>query len=209
MGSPFDGSCRRYYGLTVVVCAAIWSHKASGDGMVYRVCKWTLSWRPSCRGGMGSLFGGHCRQHNSYRTSSSDFSCQFVLFLSTFRFLFFCVLNMAWRCNDDWLQTSMLTLRDYCMCSPLARVPYVVFFDLKPLNEDSNLQLCKFCMHAQKGAPKIHFRPCKISLGSCLQAPHAQGLPRHLDTSFVNYATDPGAYYRTQFPLELLAGQHW
>ena len=95
------------------------------------------------------------------------------------------------------------------MCSPLARVPYVVFFDLKPLNEDSNLQLCKFCMHAQKGAPKIHFRACKISIGSCPQAPHAQGLPRHLDTGFVNYATDPGAYYRTQVPLELLAGQHW
>ena len=26
MGSPFDGSCRRYYGLTVVVCAAMDDH---------------------------------------------------------------------------------------------------------------------------------------------------------------------------------------
>ena len=48
----------------------------------------------------------------------------------------------------------------------LARVPYVVLFDLKPLNEDGNLQVCMYCMHARKGASealRTHFRACKIS----------------------------------------------
>ena len=40
--------------------------------------------------------------------------------------------------------------------------------DLKPLNEDGNLQvLCMYCMHAQKGAseaPRTRFRACKTSI---------------------------------------------
>jgi len=59
---------------------------ASGDGMVYAS---ELSWRPSCQGGMGSPFGGHYRQRNSYRTPSPDFSCQLVLCAA-----FFGVLNV-------------------------------------------------------------------------------------------------------------------
>ena len=31
--------------------------------------------------------------------------------------------------------------------SPLARAPYVVFFDLKPLIEDGNLQVYMDCVH--------------------------------------------------------------
>ena len=58
-----------------MVCAARWSHTASGDGMVYAS---GLISAASLSGGMGSPFGGHCRQHNSFRTPSSDFSCQFV-----------------------------------------------------------------------------------------------------------------------------------
>ena len=49
---------------------------------------------------------------------------------------------------------------------PGARAPYIVLFDLKLLNEDSNLQLCMYCMHAQKGAseaPRTHYRSCKTS----------------------------------------------
>lgn len=67
---------------------------------------------------------------------------------------------------------------------------------------------------AQKGAPKVHFRACKVSIssGPCQQAPHTQLRPsmesRH-HAVFVNYATDPGAYYRVPVPLEVLAGQHW
>ena len=42
---------------------------------------------------------------------------------------------------------------------------YVVHFDLKPLNNDGNLQVCMYCIHAQKGAsetPRKHFRAFKI-----------------------------------------------
>ena len=39
-------------------------------------------------GGMGSLFGGHCRQRNNYRTPSPDFSCQFVLCVFSFFFVY-------------------------------------------------------------------------------------------------------------------------
>ena len=49
---------------------------------------------------------------------------------------------------------------------PLTKVPYVVFFDLKPLNEDGNWQVCMYCVHARNGAseaPRTHFRACKIT----------------------------------------------
>ena len=42
---------------------------------------------------------------------------------------------------------------------------YVIHFDLKPLNNDGNLQVCMHCIHAQKGAsdaPRKHFRAFKI-----------------------------------------------
>ena len=44
--------------------------------------------------------------------------------------------------------------------------PYVVLFDLKLLIEDGNLQVYMYCVHARKrasGAPRTHFRACKIS----------------------------------------------
>ena len=46
---------------------ARWSHVASG---LYRgdSSLVTLLWQPSCHGGMGSLFGGHCRRCSFYRT---------------------------------------------------------------------------------------------------------------------------------------------
>ena len=50
--------------------------------------------------------------------------------------------------------------------SPLARAPYMVLFNLKPLIEDGNLQVYVYCVHARKrasGAPRTHFRACKIS----------------------------------------------
>ena len=60
--------------------------------------------------------------------------------------------------------------------SPLARAPYVVLFDLKPLIEDGNLQVYMYCVHARKrasGAPRTHFRACKISKfpGACPRPP--------------------------------------
>ena len=39
----------------------------------------------------------------------------------------------------------------YAPAQPLARAPYVVLFDLKPLNKDGNVQVGMYCMHAQKG----------------------------------------------------------
>ena len=47
-----------------------------------------------------------------------------------------------------------------------ARAPYVILFDLKLLIQDGNLQVCMYCVHAQKrasGAPRTHFRAWKIS----------------------------------------------
>ena len=57
---------------------------------------------------------------------------------------------------------SYLTL---LLRSPLARAPYV---NLKPLIEGGNLQvyIYMYCVHARKralGAPRTHFRACKIS----------------------------------------------
>ena len=37
----------------------------------------------------------------------------------------------------------------------LARVLYVILFDLKPLNEDSNWYMCIYCTDAQKGATEV------------------------------------------------------
>ena len=68
MGSPSsaiaDGAvdCGSVGGST-----ARWLHVASGlyHGVSSLV---TLLWQPSCHGGMGSLFGGHCRRCSFYRT---------------------------------------------------------------------------------------------------------------------------------------------
>ena len=65
-------------------------------------------------------------------------------------------------------QTSYIAhfiLRDYT-AQPLTRALFIVLFDLKPLNEDGNWQVCAVCMHARKGAsevPRTHFRACKIA----------------------------------------------
>ena len=59
--------------------------------------------------------------------------------------------------------------------SPLARAPYVVVFDLKPLIEDGNLQAYMYCVHARKrasGAPRTHFRACKNLKGRAPDPPH-------------------------------------
>ena len=55
----------------------------------------TLLWRPPCHGGMGSLFGGHCRQYNYRATEHSSFHARLCS-------VFFCVVLIhAFRCNDD------------------------------------------------------------------------------------------------------------
>ena len=76
-----------------------------------------------------------------------------------FRLKSACVFCFAF-CTAD---TNYLT---WLLHSPLARSPYIVLFDLKPLIKDGNLQLYMYCVHAQKkasGAPRTYFRACKIS----------------------------------------------
>ena len=63
----------------------------------------------------------------------------------------------------------MLLMHNYLtrlLRTPLARASYIVLFDLKPLIEDSNLQVYMYCVHTRKrasGAPRTHSRACKIS----------------------------------------------
>ena len=59
-------------------------------------------------------------------------------------------------------QTSQMhTLSYVTTAQPLTKAPYVVLFDLKPLNEDGNWQVC---VHAcSKRSLRTHFRACKIS----------------------------------------------
>ena len=51
-------------------------------------------------------------------------------------------------------------LHDYCAASLQANATLY----LKPLNKDGNLQVCTYCMHAQKvpETPTTHFRDCNI-----------------------------------------------
>ena len=58
--------------------------------------------------------------------------------------------------------------------SPLARAPYVVFFDLKPLIEDGNLQVYMYCVHARKRASK-HVKSLNF-LWACPQTPLTQSI---------------------------------
>ena len=54
----------------------------------------------------------------------------------------------------------------WLLCSLVSRAPQVVLFNLKPLIEGSNLQVYIYCVNAQKrssGAPRTHFRACKIA----------------------------------------------
>ena len=87
------------------------------------------------------------------------------------------VSRCLFRCIFDWNQPAFL-LRILCywrklhnyltwlLRSPQARAPYIVLFDLKQLIEDSILQVYMYYVHARKrasGAPRTHFRECKIS----------------------------------------------
>ena len=86
----------------------------------------------------------------------------------------------SFRCIFDWGQPAlcfvfyaadenfrlMHNYLTWLLHSPPARAPYVVLFNLKLLIQDGNLQVCMYCMHAQKrasGAPRTHFRAWKIS----------------------------------------------
>ena len=75
----------------------------------------------------------------------------------------FCFAFYAADANNA--QKIPLHYQCYCAVRQLGpRTSY--FFDLKPLIEDGDLQVCMYCMHARKrtsGAPRTHFRACNIS----------------------------------------------
>ena len=85
-------------GITMV-CAARWSHMASGDGMVYASGLY--------HGGLPVMVGRVASlvviaDSTKTTTEHPHQSFHAGLFLCVFQlFLFFCVLNMPWRCNDD------------------------------------------------------------------------------------------------------------
>ena len=70
-------------------------------------------------------------------------------------------------CTCTWLLSSLL-----------AKAPYLVLFDLKPLNEDDNLQVCT-CMcrlDVRKWASRAHFIASKISWGHAPRSPLIQSI---------------------------------
>ena len=92
---------------SVVVCGGLWCVLLDGHSwqvetawrmQVFR----TLLWRPPCHGGMGSLFGGHCRQYNYRATEHSHQTFHARLYCFVFSFFFCVVLIHALRCNDDY-----------------------------------------------------------------------------------------------------------
>ena len=94
-------------------------------------------------------------------TSQSSFSKGYVSLYCWFQVsLLFC---FAFMLLERKLQRTHFTC---LLCSPLARAQYVILYDLKLVNKDSNLQVYIYCKHAHKEAseaPRTHFRACKIS----------------------------------------------
>ena len=68
------------------MCAARWSLMASGDGMAYASFL-DFVMAASRHGGMGSLFGGHCRQYNYRATEHSHQTFHARLYCFVFSFL--------------------------------------------------------------------------------------------------------------------------
>ena len=118
---------------------------------------------PQCEGGPHPVHYSH-----PSLASLRDLFCCIVGFKSG------CFFVLHLRC---WCKLKKCTLYlTWLLCSRWLGPPYVVLFDLKPLNEDGNLQVCMYCMHARKGASeasRTHFRACKF-LGACPQTPLTQ-----------------------------------
>ena len=84
----------------------------------------TLVWQPSCHGGMGSLFGGHCRQCNFYRAflivlwtlfcEPCLFLCLTCMcFLHAVCLCFFLCVHMPNGCLYEWFGFCELVWGDY------------------------------------------------------------------------------------------------
>ena len=97
-----------------------------------------------------------CSTHSN--THPSFYRVSFSLYFVDFK-------SACFFAAQTQIQCTHLTCLLY---SPLARAQYVILFDLKLLNKDSNLQVYMYCMYAQKEAsetPRTHFRTCKTSWG--------------------------------------------
>ena len=127
----------------------------------------------SVRGPPNSARLVQIRSSSSVTFQSSFFKGFVSLYFRLKSAYFFCFGFYAAGATSD-------SMHNY-LRSPLARALYIILFNLKPLIEDGNLQVYMYCVHAWKrtsGAPRTHFRTCKISkfLGGMPPDPLAQSI---------------------------------
>ena len=103
-------------------------------------------------------------------TFQSSFFKGLVSLYSSEVSLLFCSVFYAAEANNAQLSYV-------ATAQPLARAPYVILFDLKPLIEDGNLQvyICTVCMHEKESQepPEHTLQHVKFQnfLGACPQTP--------------------------------------
>ena len=109
-------------------------------------------------------------------SSSSTFQSSFFMMFVSLYFVNFksaCFFASRLRC---W---RMHPLSYVTTAQPLTMVPYVVLFDLKPLNEDGNWQVYMYCMKRSLLNPPEHTSEHVKSrnfLGACTQTPLKQSI---------------------------------
>ena len=113
---------------------------------------------PQCKGAPNSARLIQIRFGSSVTFQSS--------FFKGFVSLYFQLKSACFFASSVMLLTQ--TMHNYLMwllCSVLARAPHIVFFNLKLLIKDGNLQVYMYCACTKRasGAPRTHFRACKIS----------------------------------------------
>ena len=112
----------------------------------------------------GPLNSARLIQIRSGSSVTFQYSVRFTVFsteVSLFSFFALYAADTNFRLMHNYLT--------WLLRSPLARALYIVLFDLKPLNEDGNLQVYMYCVHARKiasGAPRT-----QISLGHAPRPP--------------------------------------
>ena len=112
----------------------------------------------------GPLNSARLIQIRSGSSVTFQYSVRFTVFsteVSLFSFFALYAADTNFRLMHNYLT--------WLLRSPLARAPYIVLFDLKSPNEDGNLQVYMYCVHARKiasGAPRT-----QISLGHAPRPP--------------------------------------
>ena len=124
----------------------------------------SLSWAPSVRGPPNSARQVQIRSGLSVTFQSSFFKGFVSLY---FRLKSTCFTFYVADANVRLMHNNLTWL----LCSLLARAPYIVLFNLKPLNEDGNLQVHMYCVHARKRASGTTRTQISKFPGACPQAP--------------------------------------